>query len=157
MTMPAGWKPPIETIALGTGEKKMIEGIIPSDVISYVEELWFKCYDDAEFWKHYKIPALGTCDQQKIINAFPMVYSDMNANFALAYRMIKNTMKAVNIIIDSLFEKLEEKSANKDEVLSLKKELTSKVIETLAPINEEIRKRKERDKDMSHTEVTFKT
>jgi tryptophanyl-tRNA synthetase len=99
----------------------------------------------------------------------------MNANLALAYR-IKNTMKAVNTIIDSLVEKLEEKSADKDEVLSLKKELTSKVIETLAPINEEIRKRKERDnnntedivfeeirkrkerdKHMGNTEVIFET
>jgi hypothetical protein len=71
--------------------------------------------------------------------------------------MIKNTMKTVNIIIESFIEKLEETSANKDEVLSLKKELTSKVIETLTPINEEIRKRKERDKDISNTEVTFKT
>lgn len=145
--MPAGWRPPIETPAPGTGEKKINEGIIPSDVISYVEELWFKCYEDAEFWKRWRIdmqgalPALGTYDEQKSINTFLMEHcSEKNTNFALAYRMIKNTMKAVNVILDSLFEKLEEKSANKDEVLSLKKELTSKIIETLAPINEEIRK-----------------
>ena len=65
-------------------------------------------------------------------------------------------MKTVNIIIESFIEKLEETSANKDEVLSLKKELTSKVIETLAPINEEIRKRKERDNNNTE-DIVFKT
>lgn len=150
-----GWKRMNE----GNHEKKMTEGIIPSDVLSYIEKLWFKCYEDAESCKQYAKGASSHCfapceeqDWNKIVNGVFMECSDMNANFAIAYRMIKNTMEAVNIIIDSFIEKLEEKSANKDEVLSLRKELTSKVIETLAPINEEIRKRKERDEHTNNTE-----
>ena len=53
------------------------------------------------------------------------------ANFGAIYGMRKYPMEALNTI-DSLIEKLEEKSVDKDEVLTLRTEFTSKVNETFA-------------------------
>jgi hypothetical protein len=70
----------------------MTEEIIPSDVLSYIEKLWFKCYEDAESCKQYAKGAsshcFAPCEEQDCQWVF-MECSDMNANFAIAYRMIK--------------------------------------------------------------------
>lgn len=60
-----------------------------------------------------------------------MINSNAMANFGAIYGMIKYTMEALNTI-DSLTEKLEEKSVDKDEVRTLRTEFTSKVNETFA-------------------------
>ena len=55
-----------------------------------------------------------------------MINSNAMANFGAIYGMIKYTMEAINTV-DSLIEKLEEKSVDKDEVRTLRTEFTSKV------------------------------
>ena len=54
---------------------------------------------------------------------------------------------------DSLIEKLEEKSADKEEVRALRKEFVGKVNQTLTPIKEEIEKQRERNKRNSNVGI----
>jgi GTP1/Obg family GTP-binding protein len=81
-----------------------------------------------------------------------MVNSNAMANLAIVYRMVKYTMEAVNKT-DSLIEKLEEKSADKEEVRALRKEFVGKVNQTLTPIKEEIEKQRERNKRNSNVGI----
>jgi hypothetical protein len=117
--------------------------IIPSDTLSFVEELRQDRKKNADFW--YERANKATNEQQFMIN---MTNCNMNANFGTIYGMIKYTMETINTM-DSLIEKLEEKSADKDEVRVLRTELTTKVNETLVPIKDEIEKQKELDKRTS--------
>lgn len=118
----------------------MTERVIPPNVIAFLDELKQDREKGAKEW--YDLANKAYDNQQRMINT---VNGNMLNSFGLVYKMIKYTMEAVNTV-DSLIEKLSEKSADKEQVEAIRVELTTKVNKTLGPIKEEIEKQRERDK-----------
>jgi hypothetical protein len=125
------------------GEKEMTERVIPDKVLSFVKDLKEDRKTSAD-WHYTRADATSDNQQRKI----ETINGNMMRNFEIIYSMINYTMESVNIV-DLLIEELSKNAANKEQLQTLREELTSKVNQTLKPIKDEIERESERKKRSS--------